>query len=131
MLTDKTRALAQGPNFAVLTTMLPSGTPQSHVMWVDADDDHLYVNTEIHRRKFKNIEENPRATVVIMENGNPWSFSEVRGTVVETIGGQRARDHIDELSNKYLGKDYANAIQSERVILKIAPDREFTFPPGG
>ena len=124
MLHAKTRELASGPNFAVLTTLMADGTPQSHVMWVSADDTHLYINTEIHRQKFKNVVRDPRATVTIIDAENPYSFAEVRGRVVETIGGQEARDHIDELSQKYFGRLYSNRITSERVILKIAPDRE-------
>lgn len=124
MLHAKTRKLASGPNFAVLTTLMPDGTPQSHVMWVSADDTHLYVNTEIHRQKFKNVERDPRATVTIVDTEDPYSFAEVRGRVVETIGGREARDHIDELSQKYFGRPYSNRITSERVILKIEPDRE-------
>ena len=124
MLHAKTRELASGPNFAILTTLLADGTAQSHVMWVSADDTHLYINTEIHRQKFKNVVRDPRATVTIIDAENPYSFAEVRGHVVETIGGQEARDHIDELSQKYFGRLYSNRITSERVILKIAPDRE-------
>jgi PPOX class probable F420-dependent enzyme len=125
MLHQKTRQLAAGKNFAVLTTLLADGTPQSHVMWVSADDTHLYLNTEIHRQKFKNVERDPRATVTIVDAQNPYSFVEVRGTVVETIGGQKARDHIDELSERYFGRPYSNPITSERVILKVEPAREF------
>jgi PPOX class probable F420-dependent enzyme len=128
MLSDATISLAQGPNFAVLTTLMPDGVPQSHVMWVDADDSHILVNTEIHRRKYKNVLANPLATVAIIDRDNPFSFVEVRGRVVEKVGGQEARDHIDKLSLKYLGRVYGNQIQSERVILRIAPDREFGFP---
>jgi len=124
MLHAKTRELASGPNFAVLTTLMADGTPQSHVMWVSADDTHLYINTEIHRQKFKNVVRDPRATVTIIDAENPYSFAEVRGHVVETIGGQEARDHIDELSQRYFGRPYRNRITSERVILKIEPDRE-------
>lgn len=124
MLHEKTKALASGKNFAVLTTLLADGTPQSHVMWVSADDTHLYINTELHRQKFKNVERDPRATVTIVNADNSYSFVEVRGTVVETIGGQQARDHIDELSRRYFGRPYSNKIKSERVILKIRPDRE-------
>jgi PPOX class probable F420-dependent enzyme len=124
MLHPRTKALASGKNFAVLTTLLADGTPQSHVMWVGADDSHLLINTEVHRQKFKNVERDPRATVTIVDAENPYSFVEVRGTVVETIGGQKARDHIDELSERYFGYPYRNAIASERVILKIRPDRE-------
>ena len=34
---------------------------------------------------------------------------------------REARAHIDQLSQKYVGSDYGNPIQSERVILKVAP----------
>ncbi|MEX2424429.1 MAG: pyridoxamine 5'-phosphate oxidase family protein, partial [Acidimicrobiia bacterium] len=93
-------------------------------MWVGADDSHLLINTEVHRQKFKNVERDPRATVTIVDADDPYSFVEVRGTVVETIGGQEARDHIDELSEQYFGYPYRNEITSERVILRIRPDRE-------
>ena len=130
MLDDKTIQLAQGKNFAVVSTILPSGHPQSQVMWVDSDGEHIIFNTEIHRAKFKNLERTPLVTVVVMEEGNHWSYTEVRGHVAETVRGQEARDHIDALARKYLDVDeYPNPIQSERVIVKIAPDRVFTFPP--
>jgi len=124
MLSEKTRTLAAGRNFAALTTLMPDGTPQTHVMWVASDEDYLYLNTEIDRQKFRNVSRDPRATVTIIDSDDNYSYVEVRGTVVETIGGQRARDHIDELSQRYNGKDYPNPIRSERVILKVRPDHE-------
>jgi len=124
MLEEKTRQLASGKNFAVLTTLLPDGTPQSHVMWVDHDEEHILINTEVHRKKYKNLSEDTRATVTIIDSKNAYSYVEVRGRVVDEIGGQEARDHIDALSQRYFGKDYSNPIQSERVILKIEPERE-------
>jgi|SRR5665811_2208749 len=124
MLEEKTRQLASGKNFAVLTTLLPDGTPQSHVMWVDHDEEHILINTEVHRKKYKNLSEDTRATVTIIDSENAYSYVEVRGRVVDEIGGQEARDHIDALSQRYFGKDYSNPIQSERVILKIEPERE-------
>ena len=124
MLHDKVRTLAEGANFAALTTVLPDGQPQTHIMWVGCDDEHLIINTEVHRRKFKNIERDPRVTVTIWDADNPYSFVEVRGQVVDTVTGDEARGNIDALSQKYIGRDYASVIQSERVILRIAPDRQ-------
>lgn len=126
MLEDAVRSLAEGPNFAALTTLLPSGQPQTHVMWVHCDDDHIIINTEVHRRKFKNVEADPRVTVAIWDAENPYSFAEVRGRVVETITGDEALASINALSNKYRGTDYQPEIQSERVILRIAPDRQIS-----
>jgi PPOX class probable F420-dependent enzyme len=117
------RELAQGTNFAALTVHLGSGDAMTHVMWVDADDDHILINTEVHRAKFKAVERDPRVTVMIWVRDDPYSYAEVRGRVVETVRGPEARAHIDALAQKYLGRDYDPAnIQSERVILRIAPD---------
>jgi len=124
MLDATVKELARGKNFAALTTMLPSGRPMTHLMWVDADDDHVLINTEIHRTKFKNVEMNPVATVTVMDATNPYHYAEVRGRVVERVRGPEARAHIDFLAEKYTGKPYANEIESERVILKISPDRQ-------
>ncbi len=126
MIEDGVRELAQGKNFAALTTLLPGGQPQTHVMWVDCDDEHILINTEVHRRKFKNVEIDPRVTVAIWNAENPYSFAEVRGRVVETVTGDAALANINALANKYTGADYAPEIQSERVILKIAPDRQIS-----
>ncbi len=117
------RELAQAANFAALTVNLPSGRAMTHVMWVDADDDHVLINTEVHRAKFAAVERDPRVTVMVWVIDDPYTYAEVRGRVVETVRGPAARDHIDALSQKYRGRDYDPAIiKSERVILRIAPD---------
>ena len=117
------RELAHGPNFATLTVILRSGQPMTHVMWVDANDDHILLNTEVHRAKFRAIERDPRVTVTIWKRDDPYTYAEVRGRVVETVRGPEARDHIDFLSRKYRGRNYDPAlITSERVVLRVAPD---------
>lgn len=125
MLDKEVMTLAQDKNFAVLTTLLPDGQPMSHVMWVDADEEHLLINTEVHRQKFKNISRDPRVTVTLIDASNPYRYAEVRGRVASTVKGKEAREHIDKLSDKYTGQPYdATAITSERVILQIAPERQ-------
>lgn len=117
--------LAQGANYGSITTMLPSGNPQTQLIWVGTDGERVVVNTEVHRQKFKNIERDPRVTLTIRIEQNPYRYAEVRGEVVETVGGQEARDHIDELSQKYHGQDYnPDDILSERVMLWIVPNRQ-------
>jgi hypothetical protein len=61
-----------------------------------------------------------------MDANDPYHYAEVRGRVTDTIRGDQARQHIDELSNKYTGRPYFNEIQSERVILRISPYRQRT-----
>ena len=122
-LDNDLKALASADNFAAFTTLMPDGQPQTQVMWVHADDDHVLINTEIHRQKFLNAQRDPRVTVTVMDKANPYRYIEVRGTVVGTIGGDEARANIDELSQKYMGGPYGNPIQSERVVLQIVPEK--------
>ena len=125
MLDKDVKSLAKGKNFAAFTTLLPSGAPMTHVMWVDADDEHLLINTEVHRRKFLNVEADPRVAVTVIDATNSYHYAEVRGRVVEKVTGPEARAHIDFLSQKYDDHLYpAESITSERVILRIAPDRQ-------
>jgi PPOX class probable F420-dependent enzyme len=119
------RQLAQGANFAAFTVHLASGAAMTHVMWVDATDDEVLINTEVHRDKFRAVERDPRVTVTVMDATDPYHYAEVRGRVVATVRGPEARSHIDKLSRKYRGQDYdASRIASERVILRIAPDTQ-------
>jgi PPOX class probable F420-dependent enzyme len=117
--------LARGANYGSMTTVLPSGNLQTQVIWVHTDGERLVVNTEVHRQKFKNIERDARVTLTIRNEKDPYHYAEVRGRVDEVVGGQRARDHIDELSQKYHGEDYdPESIKSERVMLWIVPERQ-------
>ncbi|MEP7048358.1 MAG: pyridoxamine 5'-phosphate oxidase family protein [Ilumatobacteraceae bacterium] len=126
MLDPMIRDLARGKNFGSISFHLPNGSIATHVMWVDADDEHVLINTEVHRAKYKAIEANPNVTVAIWNVDNAYSYAEVRGTVASEVRGPEARAHIDALSQKYTGSDYGNEITSERVILQIAPVRSRT-----
>jgi PPOX class probable F420-dependent enzyme len=123
-LDDDTVRLAQGKNLATVVTLMPDGQPQALLTWVDTDGEHLLVNTEPTRQRARNIRRDPRVTVLIHSGDDPWDWSEVRGRVIEVVGGSEAREHIDKLSRKYVGRDYRNPIGPQgRVILKIAPEK--------
>lgn len=124
MLEPAIRDFFKAKNFGSISVVLPSGAIATHVMWVDADDEHVLINTEVHRAKYKAAVANPNITVVAWNGDNPYQYVEVRGTLAGEVRGDEARAHIDALSQKYMGKDYGSPIQSERVILKIAPTRQ-------
>ncbi|WNV73740.1 TIGR03618 family F420-dependent PPOX class oxidoreductase [Geodermatophilus sp. DSM 44513] len=120
-----TRELAEGRNFAAISTLLPSGRIQTQYIWVGVEDGALFVNTEVHRQKYKDVERDPRVTLAIRDEANPYRYAEVRGHVVRTETGERARAQIDELSQKYENRPYpAENISSERVSLYIEPERQ-------
>jgi PPOX class probable F420-dependent enzyme len=120
-----TRELADGANYAAISTLLPSGQIQTQYIWVGTDGQRLYVNTEPHRQKFKNLERDARVTLAIRDENDPYRYAEVRGRVVDTQDGDAARAQIDQLSQKYDGKPYpADNIRSGRVIVWIEPERQ-------
>jgi PPOX class probable F420-dependent enzyme len=124
MLEPAIRDFAQGKYFGTISFHLPDGQIGTHVMWVDADDDHILINTEVHRAKYKAIAANPSVTVAIWDDANAYRYAEVRGTVVGEVRGPAARAHIDACAQRYMGVDYPGEISSERVILQIAPLRQ-------
>jgi PPOX class probable F420-dependent enzyme len=123
MIEPAVRRLATGKNFGTLSVHLPNGQIATNVMWVDATDDYMLINTEIHRQKFKSIEGDPRVAVCIWQRDDPYQYMELRGRVVEIVRGEPARQHIDELAMRYFGRPYDETIiTSERVILRIRPE---------
>lgn len=125
MIEPEIQTLAKGPNFGVISTMLPGGVPSTHMMWIDCDDEHILINTETGRQKHRNIRRDPKVCVTVWDPQNPYRYAEVRGEVVDMVTGKEAREHIDALSHKYTGQPYNEQwITTERVILKIRPVRQ-------
>lgn len=127
MLDPIIRDLAQGKNFAVLTVIPASGHPMSHVMWIDADDDHLLINTELGRAKATAMDNDARVTIAVMDATDPYHYGEVRGRVVGTTVGQEAADHINACSQRYVGTDYSFGAVDRRIIYRIEPIRQRTM----
>lgn len=123
-LDDDVVRLAKGPNLATVVTLMPDGQPQALPTWIDTDGEHIWVNTEPQRQKARNARRDPRVTVLLQTADDPWDWAEVRGRVTQIIGGQQARDHIDELSRRYLGQEFAAPVgPGGRVILVITPEK--------
>ncbi|HEY1616230.1 MAG TPA: TIGR03618 family F420-dependent PPOX class oxidoreductase [Streptosporangiaceae bacterium] len=100
---------------------------QAQLTWIDHDGENILVNTEPQRQKARNIARDPRATVLIHSATDSQDWAEIRGRVTATIDGDRARDHIDELSRRYTGHDFEAPVGPQgRVILVVTPDKTNT-----
>jgi PPOX class probable F420-dependent enzyme len=124
MLDPSIRDLACGANFAALTVIPANGHPMTHIMWIDADDDHILVNTDLGRAKATAMNNDPRVTVAIWDAANPYRYAEVRGRVVGTTTGEEAGAHIDALAMKYTGAAYSFGSRDTRIIYRIEPIRQ-------
>jgi PPOX class probable F420-dependent enzyme len=115
--------LLSDPNHAVISTLLPDGSVHSTVVWVDVLDGKVAVNTAVGRQWPTNLENDPRITVVVYDQGNPYEYVEVRGRATGRTEG--ADEHIDRLAKKYLDADtYPFRQQGEqRITYVVDADR--------
>jgi PPOX class probable F420-dependent enzyme len=99
------QALLTGPrpNHAVISTQDEHGSVHSTVVWVSLEDGRLAVNTAVGRKWPTNLERDPRITLVVYDETNPYDYVEVRGTARGTTEG--ADEHIDRLAKRYLDAD--------------------------
>lgn len=122
---DARKILSEGKNFATIATLMPDGSPQATVVWIDTDGEHIIFNTAEGRVKTENIRRDPRVAVSVFNTDSPYENVTIRGRVVE-LSHDGADDHIDRLAKKYMGVDVypgrASNPDEKRVIVKIAPD---------
>jgi len=125
---EKYLDLFQKKAFGNLGTIMPDGSPQVTPVWVDYDGKHVRFNSAQGRVKDKNVRRDPRVSVAIVDPENPYRYLGIRGRVVE-ITQKGADEHINSLSQKYLGKPvYPYRQPGEvRVLYKIAPERVNTM----
>jgi PPOX class probable F420-dependent enzyme len=118
-LSDKQLELLRGKHFGVVATVGPDGAPQTSVVWLDTDGEHLIFNTTNSRAKSRNLRRDPRVNVTVWDNDNPYLYFEVAGKAeLDTEG---ANEHIGELSRKYNGTDFH--APTDRVIVRVKPER--------
>jgi PPOX class probable F420-dependent enzyme len=122
-LPDPVHALLTGASPTVITTLLPDGSPHATEVWVDADGDTVLVNTVDTHQKVRNVRRDPRVALVVIDPENLSRHAALRGRVVE-ITTDGARDHIEELSQRYTGQPYPwwGGRDQTRVVLRIEVD---------
>jgi PPOX class probable F420-dependent enzyme len=118
-LSDNHLALLKGLNFGVIATVGENGRPQTSVVWVDTDGENVLVNTTNKRAKGRNLRANPRVSISVWDNEDPYRYFEVEGPV--ELVDEGANEHISELSQRYEGKDFHTPV--DRVIARIKPER--------
>lgn len=119
-LTAEQKSIIGAPNFATIGTIDPDGRPQLSVVWVDIQNDEAVFSTVVGRKKYNNLVNDPRCTVLVQDIANPYRYVEIRGTSYFTT--ENSRDLIDELAQKYIGADRYpgdDGTNNERVIVRI------------
>lgn len=97
--------LLSGKNHAVISTLREDGSIHSAVVWVNVEDGKAAVNSAVGRVWPTNLERDPRTTVLVYDQENPFEYVEIRGRVGAGDTSQEADDHIDRLAKQYLDAD--------------------------
>ena len=123
-LTEKAKQLIDNKNFGNIATIMNDGSPQVSTVWIGRDGDSILVNTATGRIKEKNIDRDPRVAISIFDTQNPYQQVLIKGKVTDKIF-TGAKDHINELSRKYTGKNYPSELleTDTRIIYKITPEK--------
>ena len=118
-LTDKEKHILNGKNLVFLATINEDGSPQVSPVWAEVRGDIIWINTRTGRVKAKNMARDPRVALSACDAADPYDEIILRGTVIE-ISGEGAGEHLENLSQKYLGTHYPwHYDSSHRVIVKI------------
>ena len=128
-LPDDVKHFIDGPNLAIVATLMKDGSPQTTMVWVDHDGDHVIINTPKGTQKDRNLARDGRIPVCVVDHAEPTRYVQIRGRVVDVVGGEEAWEHINKLSHKYSGRDYPRP--QERVKVTIEPLRVSPLRPSG
>ena len=119
---DSHQQLAGRPIACVITTIAPSGLPQSTGMWLLLDEGKIRFSPLEHRKKYRNLRANPACTCFLMSPERMIDTLEVRGLATfepdpDKAFVTRVREHYGAQGPPDDGPD------DVRWIVTIDPDR--------
>jgi len=101
---EKFNDLFSRPLLCALTTINPDGQPHSVPVWCDFDGEHVRVNMPAATKKARNLQVNPKLSLLVIDPQKAGHWIEIQGYVGELKDeAHGARDHISKLSEKYTG----------------------------
>lgn len=125
--------LVEKPLFVTLATVMPSGQPQTTLIWFEIDGEMVRFTTSRGTQKEKNILQEPRVSILARDPENPYRYLEIRG-MVEAISEAGALDQLNRLALKYTGHPtyYGHVVPAEdegkaiHLLCKVRPTKVVT-----
>jgi PPOX class probable F420-dependent enzyme len=129
-LTEELTTLLRRSSICHIATTMPDGSPQLTQTWGDTDGEHVLINTVQSFQKVRNIERDPRVALSVADPVDPSRYFSIRGRVVH-VSTEGAAEHVEALSQRYLGRAYPwPAGRDEiRLILAIRADKIHAMNP--
>lgn len=127
-LEGRARELLESANFCHISTLGDEGRPQINPVWAHTDNGHVVVNSAEGRKWPENVRRDPRVTLCVPNQENPYEYVTIWGHVVEE-DHDGADDNINFLAKKYLDEDEYPFRQpgEKRVLFRIEPERVHVY----
>lgn len=113
----KRRFLEENPFVGTVTTLRADGSPHSTIVWVDVEDGKVSFNTARGRAKSEHLEQDPRASVLVVDPNDSYKWVSVSGPAQLTEEGADAQ--IDKLAKKYMGAETYPWRKSDETRVKV------------
>jgi PPOX class probable F420-dependent enzyme len=118
----------------VLTTIEPDGSVHAVPMWLAPTDDAILLATGSRSRKVRNLERDPRATLVLHDSrpGAEVSGASIRGRV-ELVRGSAAKPLVERVQRRYVSEPglklpvVREFLSSDDVALRFVPEAAVTW----
>jgi PPOX class probable F420-dependent enzyme len=100
----------------------PDGRPHAMPVWGIWHDGALWFSSSRQSRKARNLAADPRVAISIVDHEQPYKMAQIRGRVVETVGGEETLAIMDRMSMRYTGKPFpvrrgiATLVEPEKVF---------------
>jgi PPOX class probable F420-dependent enzyme len=120
--------LLEQPVLAHVATVGPHGEPQNNPVWFGWDGENLTFSQTTGRQKYRNVQDEPRVALSIVDASNPFRYLEIRGTI-ERIDPDPGNAFINSMAKKYMGEDIYpwHRPGDERVVLVVRPEHTTTM----
>ena len=123
---DSHADLLANPNTAVLTTVGTDGLPQSTAVWFLIDDDGVLKTSVLtSRQKYRNLRDNPKATLFVIDPTNPFRTLEVRATVA--LSPDPDKTLLPKFAARYSTPVEVLDQPGERIAVSFTPQRIVAF----
>ena len=121
-LDPKVLALLSRPNFAHLATLMPDGSPNVTPVWIGVQEDRILIGSGESSLKIRNLRRDPRLSLSVIDFHDPYEEVQIRGRVVEFREDSNFKI-MDEISQKYIGKEFPFRNPEGRVALIIEVEK--------
>ena len=104
-------------------TKRSDGTVQMNPIWYERRDDEIWLNAATSRAWGRRLNPGDDVTLLFVDPANQWRWAQVQAEVIDKTA-EGGEEHIDTLSRRYLGNDYAFHDESDpRLVIRVRPTR--------